>query len=36
MKWSAKTRERLLYLISPLALLAVWQILLMLGFGECN
>jgi ABC-type nitrate/sulfonate/bicarbonate transport system permease component len=34
MKWSAKTRERLLYLISPIALLAVWQILLMLGFGD--
>jgi ABC-type nitrate/sulfonate/bicarbonate transport system permease component len=34
MKWSAKTRERLLYLISPIALLAVWQVLLMLGFGD--
>jgi ABC-type nitrate/sulfonate/bicarbonate transport system permease component len=34
MKWSAKTRERLLYLISPIALLVVWQILLMLGFGD--
>jgi ABC-type nitrate/sulfonate/bicarbonate transport system permease component len=34
MKWSVKTRERLLYLISPIALLVVWQILLMLGFGD--
>jgi ABC-type nitrate/sulfonate/bicarbonate transport system permease component len=32
--WSAKTRERLLYLISPIALLLVWQILLMLGLGD--
>jgi ABC-type nitrate/sulfonate/bicarbonate transport system permease component len=32
--WSAKARERSLYLISPIALLAVWQILLMLGFGD--
>jgi ABC-type nitrate/sulfonate/bicarbonate transport system permease component len=32
--WSAKTRERLLYLISPIALLAVWEVLLMLGFGD--
>jgi ABC-type nitrate/sulfonate/bicarbonate transport system permease component len=29
-----KTRERLLYLISPIGLLAVWQALLMLGFGD--
>jgi ABC-type nitrate/sulfonate/bicarbonate transport system permease component len=34
MNWSAKSRERLLYLISPIVLLAVWQILLMLGFGD--
>ncbi|MPZ55391.1 MAG: ABC transporter permease subunit [Rhizobiales bacterium] len=31
---SAKTRERLLYLISPIGLLLIWQILLMLGFGD--
>jgi ABC-type nitrate/sulfonate/bicarbonate transport system permease component len=31
---SAKTQERLLYLISPIALLALWQVLLMLGFGD--
>jgi len=31
---SAKARERLLYLISPIGLLLVWQILLMLGFGD--
>ncbi len=31
---SGKAQERLLYLISPLALLALWQILLMLGFGD--
>ena len=30
----SRTRERLLYLISPLGLLAVWQALLMLGFGD--
>jgi len=34
MRFSAKSRERLLYLISPVALLAVWQVLLMLGFGD--
>lgn len=34
MKTSDKTRERLLYLISPIALLAIWQLLLMLGFGD--
>jgi NitT/TauT family transport system permease protein len=28
------SRERLLYLISPIGLLAVWQILLMLGLGD--
>src|SRR6476660_2012515 len=31
---SDKARERWLYLISPIALLAIWQILLMLGFGD--
>lgn len=31
---SSKTRERLLYLISPIVLLAIWQVLLMLGFGD--
>jgi NitT/TauT family transport system permease protein len=31
---STKTRERLLYLISPIGLLALWQILLMMGFGD--
>ena len=31
---SAKSRERLLYLISPIALLLVWEILLRLGFGD--
>jgi len=31
---SAKARERLLYLISPIGLLLLWQILLMLGFGD--
>ena len=31
---SAKSRERLLYLISPIALLVVWEILLRLGFGD--
>jgi ABC-type nitrate/sulfonate/bicarbonate transport system permease component len=31
---SDKTTERLLYLISPIALLLVWQVLLMLGFGD--
>jgi NitT/TauT family transport system permease protein len=29
-----RTRERLLYLISPLGLLALWQALIMLGFGD--
>jgi NitT/TauT family transport system permease protein len=33
-KISGKTAERLLYLISPIGLLAVWQILLMLGLGD--
>ena len=31
---SAKTRERLLYLISPIGLLLLWQLLLMAGFGD--
>jgi len=31
---NSKTQERLLYLISPVALLALWQVLLMLGFGD--
>jgi NitT/TauT family transport system permease protein len=31
---SHKTQERLLYLISPIGLLAVWQLLLMLGLGD--
>jgi ABC-type nitrate/sulfonate/bicarbonate transport system permease component len=31
---SAKTRDRLLYLISPIGLLTVWQLLLMAGIGD--
>ena len=31
---SPKTRERLLYLISPIALLIVWEVLLRAGFGD--
>src|SRR5438477_423650 len=31
---TGKNRERLLYLISPLALIAIWQLLLMLGIGD--
>ena len=31
---SDKARERLLYLISPLGLLLVWQLLLEAGFGD--
>src|SRR3954471_13695574 len=31
---SAKTRDRVLYLISPLGLLILWQLLLMAGFGD--
>ena len=31
---SAKTQERLLYLISPIGLLALWQLLLMAGLGD--
>src|SRR5262249_57090518 len=33
-KMSDKAAERLLYLVSPIGLLIVWQILLMLGFGD--
>src|ERR1700729_3779030 len=33
-KPSVKFRERLLYLISPIGLLLIWQILLELGFGD--
>ena len=31
---SAKTRDRALYLISPIGLLILWQLLLMAGFGD--
>jgi len=31
---SAKARDRLLYLISPIALLLVWELLLRNGFGD--
>ena len=31
---SRKTQERLLYLISPIGLLLLWQLLLMAGFGD--
>jgi NitT/TauT family transport system permease protein len=31
---SGKTQERLLYLISPIGLLAIWQLLLMVGIGD--
>ena len=31
---STKAKERLLYLISPIGLLALWQTLLMLGLGD--
>jgi ABC-type nitrate/sulfonate/bicarbonate transport system permease component len=31
---SPKARDRALYLISPICLLIVWQVLLMLGFGD--
>jgi ABC-type nitrate/sulfonate/bicarbonate transport system permease component len=34
MKISNSTQERLLYLVSPIGLLAVWQLLLMLGLGD--
>jgi ABC-type nitrate/sulfonate/bicarbonate transport system permease component len=32
--WSEKSIERLLYLISPLGLLLLWQVLIMAGFGD--
>jgi ABC-type nitrate/sulfonate/bicarbonate transport system permease component len=32
--WSNKSIERLLYLISPIGLLVIWQLLLMAGFGD--
>jgi ABC-type nitrate/sulfonate/bicarbonate transport system permease component len=31
---SGKARERLLYLISPLGLIIIWQLLLMMGIGD--
>ena len=31
---SPKARERLLYFISPIGLLLVWQLLLMMGIGD--
>ena len=31
---SAKTRDRLLYMISPVLFLGLWQLLLMAGFGD--
>jgi ABC-type nitrate/sulfonate/bicarbonate transport system permease component len=31
---SRKARERLLYLVSPIGLLVLWQLLLMAGFGD--
>ena len=31
---SEKAHERLLYLISPIGLLLLWQVLVMLGFGD--
>src|SRR5262249_57656291 len=31
---SAKTRDRLLYMVSPILFLAVWQLLLMAGLGD--
>ena len=31
---SSKARERLLYLISPIGLIVIWQVLLMLGIGD--
>jgi ABC-type nitrate/sulfonate/bicarbonate transport system permease component len=31
---SSKARERLLYLISPIVLIVIWQVLLMLGIGD--
>jgi NitT/TauT family transport system permease protein len=32
--WSNKSIERLLYLVSPIGLLVIWQLLLMAGFGD--
>jgi ABC-type nitrate/sulfonate/bicarbonate transport system permease component len=32
--WTHKSVERLLYLISPLGLIALWQVLLMAGLGD--
>jgi NitT/TauT family transport system permease protein len=32
--WSRQAQERLLYLVSPIGLLLVWQLLLMAGFGD--
>src|SRR5438876_2254370 len=34
LKLSGKARERLLYLISPIGLIVVWQLLLMAGIGD--
>src|SRR5262249_59646673 len=31
---SAKWRDRLLYMVSPIVFLLVWQLLLMAGFGD--
>src|SRR5262245_3389191 len=31
---STKARERLLYLISPVGLIIIWQVLLMVGIGD--
>ena len=31
---TGKTQERLLYLISPIGLIALWQLLLMAGIGD--
>jgi len=31
---SPKTQERLLFLISPIGLIALWQVLLMAGIGD--
>jgi len=33
-KISAKAQERLLYFISPVALIVLWQVLLMAGIGD--
>jgi ABC-type nitrate/sulfonate/bicarbonate transport system permease component len=34
MRLSGRSRERLLYLISPIGLIALWQCLIMLGIGD--